>query len=98
MKNQNKTLVAITVFSVLFALGTVWERNSSSPSPPTAECGCYCHKLHQKETENLLSKIREDRALILEEKRRASEELMAQQYEECSKPFLEFREEMNSSL
>ena len=90
--------MAITVFSVLFALGTVWERNSSSPPPPlTAECGCYCHRLHQKEEQQMLAHIREDRALLLEEKRRASEELMASQYEECSKPFREFIEELSEN-
>jgi hypothetical protein len=96
VKIPNKTLLAITVFSVLFGLGTLWERNSfSTPSPITADCGCYCHKLHQKETKELLSKIREDRSLLLEEKSRVSEELMTKQYEECSKPFRDFLEEIS---
>jgi len=45
----------------------------------------------------MLAHIREDRALLLEEKRRASEELMASQYEECSKPFREFIEELSEN-
>ena len=106
MKNLNKPLAAIlaaitvfSVFSVLVALGTVWERNSSSPSPPirpiTSDCGCYCHKLHEKEETQMLAQIREDRALLLEEKSRISEDLMKKQYEECSKPFRDFLEEIS---
>jgi len=43
----------------------------------------------------MLAQIREDRALLLEEKSRISEDLMKKQYEECSKPFRDFLEEIS---
>ena len=93
MEKLNKSLIAITLFSVLFGIAVLWDKNFSSPSPPiTADCGCYCNKLHEKEEKKMLSQIREDRVLLREERARESDKIMKEQEEYCSKLFRDYLE------
>jgi len=97
VKNLNKIGIFSSILCLSIAIGALWERKSDNPIQEiSADCGCYCHKLHEKEEKEMLAQIGEDRALILEEKRKASEILMAKQYEECSKPFRDFIEKLNT--
>jgi len=78
----------------MFGAGTLWEKKSPPPSSPiTDDCGCYCHKLHEKEEKEILAQIREDRMLLQEERARESEKIMKSQEEYCSQPFRVFLEE-----
>jgi len=92
VKNVNKLLLALSIFSVLFGIGSYWEKNSFPYDKGfvAAECGCYCHKLHLLEEKKMLAQLREERDRLQEEKGLESVRKMKEQEEYCSRPFREY--------
>jgi len=89
------TIILMVVSLLLLVGGFIYQRPDKAIIAPAfdVECGCYCHKEHEKEMDKILKEIHKDRALLREERARESDKIMKDQEEYCSRPFRQFLEE-----
>lgn len=88
------TIILLVVSLALIVGGFIYQRPEKVIISPSfdVECGCYCHKEHEKEMGKILKDIREDRALLREERARESDKTMKEQEEFCSRSFRQYLE------